>query len=436
MSDRSSPLDVCWLQMEAPENPMMVTAVLTLGAPVPFAALTDLLRDRLVARFPRFSRRIIDPPLGVGVGHWEPDPRFDLRRHVHRVGLPSPGGREALQDLVSDLMSTQLDLRRSPWDMHLVEGVDGGAAIIARIHHCVADGISLARVLLSLADGAPAPEPAAPDDLLHRARALATRARAAASALAHPADLARWATTEVGTAFRLVALPPDPDTPLRGKLGVRKVCAWSEPIPLDRVKAIGRAHGATVNDVLLASLAGALRRWLLARGAGVDALRVFVPVNLRPLDQPIPPDLGNEFTLVVVELPIGVADARDRIAAVHARMEALRHSADPEVVYALLSAMGATPPAVERWFVDFLGHKATAVVTNVPGPRAPLTLAGAPLDGVLVWVPQSGNVALGVSILSYAGRVVVGVATDEGILPRPAEIVDGICAEIDEMGAA
>jgi diacylglycerol O-acyltransferase / wax synthase len=440
MSELLSPLDACWLHMESASNPMMITAVLTFGAPLPYDGLLALLGERLIARYPRFSQRVAEPPLGVGPPRWEADADFQLRRHVHRVGLPAPGDRGTLQELVGDLMSTQLDLRRAPWDLHLVEGYDGGCAVVARIHHCVADGISLARMLLSLADGGAATEaeearPSAREQL-QRARDLATHALSASvHALSHPLELARTLTAQTGTAMRLVTLPPDPHTPLRGALGVQKRCAWSEPIPLDSVKAIGRARGATVNDVLLAALAGAVRSWLLERDAEVDQVRIFVPINLRPLDEPIPRELGNLFSLVVAELPVGMADPRDRLAAVHRRMEELKHSRDPEVVYAILSVMGATPPAVERLFVDFLGQKASAVVTNVAGPREPLAWAGAPVSGVLVWVPQSGNVALGVSILSYAGQVVVGVATDAQIIENPGAIVRGVLTELETLAS-
>lgn len=139
MSDRLSPLDACWLQMESARNPMMITAVLGLGAPVAFPAILEVVRERLVGRYPRFGQRVVEPPLGVGTGHWEADPDFELRRHVHRLALPAPGGRHALQELVSDLMSTQLDLRRAPWDLHVVEEPDR-TSLVARIHHCVADG--------------------------------------------------------------------------------------------------------------------------------------------------------------------------------------------------------------------------------------------------------------------------------------------------------
>lgn len=455
MKERMAPLDACWLHMESVDNPMMITGVLAFAAPLPFDRLLDLVQTRLVDRYPRFSQRIEDSTVGLGPT-WVPDEHFDLRRHVHRVGLPRPGTQAELQALVSDLMSQQLDLRRAPWDVHIVTDVAGGQdvsrrgdpesragrgdgfALVARIHHCVADGISLARVLLSLADApSPAPRPRATiHDRLKRARQLASRAvELSIDAVLHPAQTARWVYEETDSAVRLLTLPADPETPLRGPLTTRKRCAWSGPLPLEAIKRAGRAHGATVNDVLIAVLAGALRHWLVDRNAEVDQIRVMVPVNLRPLDEPIDPSLGNAFSLIALELPVGLSSPEARLAFVHRRMDELKQSHDPEVVYALLNALGATPKTVEGWLVDFLAKKGSAVVTNVPGPRERLTVSGVPITRVLFWVPQSGNVSLGVSIFSYAGEVVVGVATDEGVIGDPGEIVDRFLREFDAVVA-
>ncbi len=442
MREPLTPLDACWLHVEAADNPMMITAVLEFTAPVAFADLLALFQDRLVERYPRFTRRVVEPGPGIPP-MWTDDPDFDLRRHVHRLGLPPPAGQPELQELVSDLMSTQLDLRRPPWEIHVVEGFDEGFAMVVRVHHCVADGISLARVLLSLADAPPPVKVEARHrgstfrERLSRARQLASKAvQVSVDALLHPGRVAQWVVEETDSAVRLLTLPPDPDTPLRGALTPRKRCAWAGPLPLAPIKQAGRARGATINDVLLATLAGALRSWLQERSALVDGVRVFVPVNLRPLDEPVDAGLGNAFSLVVAELPIGLPTAAERLASVQHRMEELKRSHDPEVVYALLHALGATPRTVEGWLVDFLARKATAIVTNVPGPREPMTMAGARLSGVLVWVPQSGDVSLGVSLFSYAGEIFVGVATDAGIVDNPSEIVDRFVTELDVVMAS
>src|SRR5262249_37344464 len=232
---------------------------------------------------------------------------------------------------------------------------------------------------------------------------------------------------------RLVLLPPDPSTAFKGKLGRRKRAAWSEPIPLDGFKAIGKAFGATVNDVLVTTATGALRRYLEKRGEPIDgvAIRASVPVNLRPLEHAH--KLGNSFGLVFLTLPIGIADPVQRLHAVKKEMDELKRSPEALVAYAVLNVMGLTPVEVERLGLRFFGSKASAVLTNVPGPREPLYLAGHKLDSVMFWVPQSGRLGLGISILSYNGGVMLGVATDAGLVPDPERIVAEFAREFKAL---
>ena len=230
-------------------------------------------------------------------------------------------------------------------------------------------------------------------------------------------------------------MPPDPPTALKGPLGVVKRAAWSEPFSLAAVKAAGQTAGATINDVLVTAAAGGLRRYLAARGEPVDGLdlRATVPVNLRPLDEAH--KLGNRFGLVFLALPIGLEDPAARLAEVKRRMDELKTTLQPAVAYGTLQAIGYLPPALQAVPIGFFGSKATAVLTNVPGPREPLYLAGIPLRRVMFWVPQSGRLGLGISILSYAGEVLVGVASDAGLVPDPQAIVDGFEAELTELTA-
>jgi len=432
-----SPLDAAWLHMDAPDNPMVITAVLWFREPLTLRALRDVLQERLLQRYPKFTQRVTEVP-GRGPC-WEPDPAFHIDRHLHHVGLPEPGGREALQALVSDRMSSPLDLSMAPWQFDLVDGYLGGSAVVCRIHHCVADGISLARVLLQMTDGGPAePEPARHHGWLHTlahpAEALqhgAERAREVvhdgAELLRHPkrlADALGLGAEAALEAERLLMLPPDPPSALRRPLTVQKVAAWSEPIPLAEVKAVGHGSGTTVNDVLLTVLASALHEHLMEAGTPVDQVRAFVPVNLRPLDAPIPRELGNRFSMVVLPLAVGPMGPAERLAAVHAEMASLKGGAQAGVVWALLSFMGSSPTPVERVIVDIMGRKGSLIVTNVPGPRQALRLADVPVGGVMVWVPQSGSVGLGVSILSYDGNVTVGVCGDATVLGDPNQLVD------------
>ncbi len=422
---RLSPVDAAWLHLERLDNPMVVTGVLVFERRLPFEDLLRVVQERLVDRWPPFARRLVDPE--ARWPRWEEDPHFELRGHVHHVALPPPGDQRALEDLVGDLASTPLDLRLSPWQGHLVDGVGDGCALVVRIHHCVADGIALARVLLSLADEQPSPQGPAE---AHPGHADVDE-DIEIPELARALRLGAEATIE---AERLLRLPADPSTPLKGPLTPRKACAWSEPFALSRVKEVGRRHGATVNDVLLASLTGAVRGWLAERGEVPEQLRAFVPVDIRG-HRPIPRDLGNRFTLVLPALPVGLASPRERLMAIRADMLRLRGSAEPQVVLALLHLVGRSPRLVERVVAELMSRKGSMVVTNVPGPRQRVSLLGVPIQRVLVWVPQAGRLGVGVALFSYAGEVSVGLAADAGLVPKPHDLVGRVLTAFQELEA-
>ena len=431
-----SSVDAAWLGMEDPTNLMMVTGVLALDGKVDVKRLRTLL-DKRLAPFGRFHQRVVRPRTRANMLHWQDDQRFDIDNHVSHVALPPPGGEKALRDLVSELMSTPLDMTKPLWHVHLVEGYGGGSVVLARIHHSIADGIALVHVMLSLLDASPTAAPprkrsehsnhGGPLDWLPGAfdRGVA----AGQQLLENPGRIAEGAY-RLG---RLIVLPPDPPTVFKGGLGRRKKAAWSRPVPLEDFKAIGKAFGATVNDVLVATATGALRRYLEQRGESTTGLsiRASVPVNLRPVDEAH--RLGNSFGLVFLTLPIGTVDPVERLRAIKKEMDELKRSPEALIAYGVLNLMGLAPVEVEKLGLRFFGSKATAVLTNVPGPREPLYLAGRKLAEVMFWVPQSGRLGLGISILSYAGGVMLGVATDEGLVPDPERIVDGFEKEFKSL---
>jgi WS/DGAT/MGAT family acyltransferase len=236
-----------------------------------------------------------------------------------------------------------------------------------------------------------------------------------------------------GAFGRLVGRPSDPRTPFKGPLGVPKRVAWSEPLALAQVKEVGRALGGTVNDVLVTAATGGLRRYLARQGEPPRRLdvRAAMPVNLRPLGRMS--QLGNHFGLVFLSLPLGIGDPLQRLAELRRRSAALRRSAEAPVVLLILRAIGRVPLAVQRLVVSIFATKATLVMTNVPGPNRTLYLAGKAIRDVFFWVPQSGRVGLGISILSYNGAVRLGVGTDAGLVPDPEAIVAGFQAEFDEL---
>ncbi len=441
-------IDAAWLAMEDPTNLMVVTGVLALAGPVDRKRL-HLLLDRRLKPFGRFHQRVVRPRSRGKLPHWEVDQHFEIENHVTHVKLPAPGGDKALRDMVSDLMSVSLDFSKPLWHIHAIEGYGGGSVILARVHHSIADGIALVRVVLSLTDESPNPRPKrAPNEgaaagfrlPLDWLPAAIGRGMAGGRELitkpSRALDIARTGAQGAYRIGRLVLLPPDPPTVFKGGLGRSKRAAWSEPVPLDDFKAIGKAFGATVNDVLVATATGALRRYIEKRGertAGI-AIRASVPVNLRPADQAH--QMGNAFGLVFLTLPIGIADPARRLRAIKKEMDELKGSPEALVSFGVLSLMGLAPVEVEQLGLRFFGSKATAVLTNVPGPRKPLYMAGRKIDKVMFWVPQSGHLGLGISILSYAGAVMLGVATDAGLVPDPERIVDGFKVEFEALRKA
>jgi diacylglycerol O-acyltransferase / wax synthase len=442
VSERVSTVDAAWLRMEDPTNLMMVTGVLLFEGRLDPERLRAVIEERLLP-FPRFRQRIEDPPFGLGVPSWVDDGRFDLDAHLHHVALPGSAGKAELEAFVSDLMSTPLDFTKPLWQFHLVENASGGA-LVSRIHHAIADGIALVQVLLSLTDTTPRRRRRRPDGggtgatrtLL---RAGGWLAQAGFGLVRDPAQALRVAglgASAATTLARIALLPPDPQTSLRGPLGVMKRAAWSEPIPLARVKAAGAHAGGTINDVLVTAAAGGLRSYLSGRGENLEGLelRAAVPVNLRPLDQAN--RLGNQFGLVFLALPLGLADPMRRLQEVKRRMDELKSSLQPAVAYGVLAAIGVLPSRLQPLPVSFFGSKASMVLTNVPGPRERIYLAGEPVRSAMFWVPQSGRLGLGISVLSYAGEVLVGVASDAGLVPDPQGIVAGFHAELDALVTA
>lgn len=453
-----SNVDAAWLKMEDPTNLMMVTGVLTFARPVDMAYLRTLIESRLL-QFDRFRQRVVRPSLPMAPHYWEYDPTFNVNAHLHHIGLPSPHDKSALQQLVSDLMSTSLDFSKPLWQMHVIDGYGDGGAIVVRLHHAMADGMALIGVLLALTEMSPGTPQPEPDDLsavanppgsllgswealqLRTAELLGKGVKVGRRALLEslesylnndrPRELAEIANDYAHAAGKLALRAPDPLNVFRGQLSVAKRAAWSRPLPLSEVKAMRKATGATINDLMIAAITGGLRRYLEGHGEEIVDFRAAVPVNLRGPNEM--GGLGNKFGLVFLDLPVGMVDMPKRLAAVRYRMESLKDSQEAPVSLDVLGAIGFSAQAIQDAAVRIIGGKATAVLTNMPGPPIPLYLAGQPIESFMFWVPQSGRLGLGISILSYAGNIYVGVATDAGLVPDPDEILSGFYAEYDEL---
>ena len=416
-----SSADAAWLHMDRPTNLMVINSVMWFDEPVDWDAYVAVIRDRLVARFDRFRQRPVD---GLTGPHWE-DVDLDLELHVHHVALPAPGDRRALETFVSDRAATPLDRSRPLWEVYLIDGFGVGAAVLTRMHHCIADGIALARVMLTLTDdGLESPEDFGPESngggipLIGTAVGITQRAF---GALQHPRHAVATTIADARTVGKLVLPWSDPQSPIKGEQRPTHHVAWCDPIDLRRIKRAARRLDATVNDVLVSAVTAAVSDRL---GDEVSDIHALVPFNLRPLDEPLPRELGNRFGLVVLELPVGIEGAAERTAEVKRRMDAIKHGHEGAISYGILELMGHTPAAVEARLIDYFSAKGSMVLTNVPGPGSRLSVAGTELAGVLVWAPCSGSIGMSVSIFSYAGKVTVGFLTDAGLVPDPQTLAD------------
>jgi diacylglycerol O-acyltransferase len=441
--------DAAWLHMDQPTNPMIITSALWFDRPLDEEALRDVVRRRLVEPYARFRQRVRETTTGA---HWEDDPAFDLDLHMRHLALPAPGDRAVLARVTGDLIAEPLDRSRPLWGVYLLDGYGEGSAIVCRMHHAIADGIALARVMLELtdaADGAEAPPriPPAPAregrvslplegtirEVLGLTRGVVRGTLRSVRQPSRVAELARERAADLRAVAKLLLAPSERTHPLHDTLGVKQRVAWSRPLQLEAVRAAGRAYGATINDVLIAAVAGAMRRHLEGSGDATEDVRATVPFNLRPPDEPLPSDLGNRFGLVLLDLPVATPDPVARVRESAARMQAIKASREGAVTYGILGAMGHTPPVVESRLVDLLSSKATMVLTNVPGPRQRLALAGVPLEGILVWAPCSGAIGMSVSIFSYAGSVTVGFMVNGNLVDDPSTLVDKFEASLEEV---
>jgi len=464
-AERMSRVDTAWLRMDNDVNLMMIVGVWLLTPAITIDALRERVQDKLL-KYDRVRQKAVADAMGA---QWLPDEDFDIQRHVLPATLTRDKGeseRHALQQLCGTMASTPLDPAHPLWQFQLVEDYEGGSALIARVHHCIGDGIALISVMMSITDGGADPprrrrkpqeaEPADDSDWLSDAvlkpltdltvKAIGMYGSGVGKSmemLSNPSQLlggmdlagtARTGLKVVGDVAALAVMPDDSPTLLKGKPIGKKVVAWSEPMSLDVVKTIGKGLGCTVNDVLLSCVAGAIGSYLQAQGqdpAGKE-IRAMVPVNLRPIEKAW--QLGNRFGLAPLVLPIGIANPVERVYAVHRRMDELKGSYQPLLAFAVLSVSGLFIKPVQDAVLGMFAKKATAVMTNVPGPVVPLKFCGSTLRQNMFWVPASGNIGVGVSILSYGGGVQFGLITDQQLCPEPQDIIDRFEPEFDKLG--
>ncbi|MFN8126529.1 MAG: wax ester/triacylglycerol synthase family O-acyltransferase [Candidatus Nanopelagicales bacterium] len=457
-------VDTLWLNMDTPENLMVIEGVMMFADPIDVERATQVLQMRLPDRYPVFRQIPVASRNPLGGFNWVDAPDFDVHDHVVVAELDRPGDDETLQRYVSALMSRPLDRDKPLWEIHLVNGYRGGTAMVARFHHALADGTALARVLLELTDDAPdddlaeadreqrsgAPDPGPSYSLPSLSDVVGSATGAVNDAvrgglhtmsriqtLADPSrfDDAMSLATSTPDIVNKLLLAGTPQSPLTGAVGVEKVAVWSEPHDLVAIKEAGKRNGATINDVMVAAVAGAIRSHIISHGGDPRDLSTMVPVNLRPLDQPLPRELGNKFALVMLSLPVGGDTPQLRLAEAKARMDTIKSSPEAVITFGVIEALGAISPQLARTMIDFFSAKGMGVTTNVPGPRWPRYFAGVPVTSVLGWAPSAGIQTLNECIFSFDGSIRVGFKADRDNVPDPHGLVSAFDTELQALSA-
>jgi diacylglycerol O-acyltransferase / wax synthase len=443
LPDRLSPLDASFLFAEHRTAAMHVGAVMTFAPPAGGAldpdALVELIGRRLPL-VPRYRQKVRDVPGHLGLPVWVDDPGFDLAFHVRRSALPAPGTEQVLRELVGRLLARQLDRSRPLWEVYLIEGLaDGRFAVVTKTHHAMVDGLASMDIGAVLLDPTPQPRETPPDDWdpAPEPSALELAADAVLHALRRPRDVldvagravsdVQQAVSAVGRVAEAVlaagrsAAAVRPVPPLTAATGEQRRYGMERTTLADH-RAVRKAHGGTVNDVVLAVVAGALRQWMISRGEPLTSdvsVRALVPVSVRARRRD---DVGgNSISAYFVELPVAEPDPVRRLAVVRAAMEEHKRSGRAVEATAMIRLVGLAPPIVHslgaRLASQFSSRLYNVLVTNVPGPPCPLYALGARMLDMFPVVPLAGGQAVAIGITSYDGGVHYGLTADRDALP-------------------
>jgi diacylglycerol O-acyltransferase len=448
--ERLSGLDACFLGFETP-NAYMHVAVTALfergplstpGGGVDIARIRAHIASRLPA-LPRFRQRLLHVPI-VRDPIWVDDDRFDLTYHVRHASLPQPGTAAQLQERSAELLERQLNRQRPLWEIWVIEGLDGGGfALVVKVHHCIVDGIAGIGMLTALLDVERRPPPsvvptwyprAAPsggellrDEIGRRARATFEVGKSVGRAVSDPVGAAAGLGATAGSLWRLVrnGLSPAPDVCFNQSIGPHRKIAWRQ-LDLARVKAAAKRLGGTVNDAVLTMVSGALATTLRHQGESLprDGLRAVVPVSVRSAEELGAP--GNRVSLWLVPLPLAGRNTRRRFVTIHASTDELKQSGQATGGMVITEAANWAGGAVVEQAARLIGTARlyNLIVTNVPGPAIPLYLAGSRLREVYPYLPLFEQQGLGIALLSYAGRLHVGIVVDWNLSAFLADLED------------
>jgi WS/DGAT/MGAT family acyltransferase len=364
--------------------------------------------------YPRFTQKVVRRR---GRPYWVEDEGFDITRHIKLERMPQDVGREDLQRHLARIAHLPLERDRPMWHMTVLDRVDGGHAIVFRVHHCITDGLGLVHVLNHLTDDN-GMHGRAPSPLGHPHRAKVAH-NPVCSAVARALS-----TLKIGFhVARLSLLWPDASSQFKAPMTGAKQLVWLPPLDMERVRATSKRMGATLNDVWVAAVSGALRQYLGERGQRLDAraLRAAVTFNLREKANAF--QLGNEFGLVAMDLPTDATDPCVRLRQSSERMTAIKRSQQPRATMAFLSIAGWLPGALQNWALNLFTSKGSVVLTNIEGPGSRRYLAGSRMTDLICWVPQAGKLGVGLAFISYAGQIQLALFVDKGLVPDPERLM-------------
>lgn len=449
MAERMTGADAAWLHMDRPTNRMIVNMVAWFDEEPDWDEMRAALQKRWVDVYPRFRQVVREPAIPMGqaaapvpLSEWVEADDFRLDDHIVTARIPEPGDDAALHAYVERHVADPLPQHQPLWQLHFLSGYRGGGAMLLRASHALGDGTALMHALLALADDTPDKAelgpvalvdppvdedtgPGGPDSVVRFVGGyLETLGEFAHGQLERGKDF----VTEAVRNLKLIPALQDRKTVLRAPLGTEKRVTWTSTVPLDAVRAAAKDAGATINDVLLSCIADATGRYLREHDSDVDEIGMMLPFNLRSLNEPMPRSLGNKFGLVFPAIPVQQMDRQSRIDAVHRVMQQIKSSDQARVVFAWISSLGTTPGEVVRLAIDRYAGMSSLIITNVPGPKAHISIAGTEVTGLLFWVPTSGPVGVGLSLISYAGQLIIGINVDAQLMPdveRFRELLDG-----------
>jgi diacylglycerol O-acyltransferase len=437
MADRLNPLDVSFLYLEGRTTPMHVGGLAVFEPPsegFDYETLVDLIEHR-ISLVPRYRQKVRSIPGHLANPVWVDDSDFDLGYHVRRSALPRPGSDEQLRELAARVQSRALDRNRPLWEMYLVEGLAGGRfAVIHKTHHAMVDGISAVDIAQVILDTTPVPRQIPEDlwmprpepgsasllidavtDLIRRPTAVADTVRIGLADARNVASQVSTAVTGVLSAARIVARPA-PDSPLNSAIGSQRRFAVART-ELEDYKEVRKYRGGTVNDVVLATVAGAIRGWLLSRGEPVTpstTVRAMVPVSIRGDSDSGQP--GNRVSSYLVDLPVGEPNPMVRLSQVSYAMKAHKESGQSVGAEALVALSGFAPPTLHalgaRAASSFTRRLFNVVITNVPGPQFPMYASGARMLEMFPVIPLAAGQAVSIGLTSYDGGVFFGLNAD------------------------